>query len=68
FSKYPAYRNIFTKVENRGNLVIMIGHSECSVDVLDGPSIWTAKIRCDQVAEWRVYDDIKENRRKLGIL
>lgn len=48
--------------------MVMIGHSECSVDVLDGPAIWTAKIRGDQVAEWRVYDDTQENRTELGIL
>ncbi len=51
FSKYPDYRKIFRKVENRGDLVIMIGHSECSVDILDSPANWTAVIRGDKVAE-----------------
>jgi len=46
----------------------MIGHSECSVDILDGPAISTAVIRGDKVAEWRVYDDTEENRREFQIL
>jgi ketosteroid isomerase-like protein len=67
FSKYPDYRNNFTKVETRSNLVIMIGFSECSHDPLDGPAIWTAKIRNGKVTEWRVYEDNSQVRKELGI-
>ncbi len=68
FKSYPDYRNNFTRVERHDNVVIMIGFSECSHEPLDGPSIWTAKIRYGLVAEWRVYKDNEETRKKLGIL
>ena len=67
FKTYPDYRNNFTNVEVKGELVIMVGFSECSYDPLDGPAIWTAKIRDGLVAEWRVYDDKVEVHKELGI-
>jgi predicted SnoaL-like aldol condensation-catalyzing enzyme len=67
FTEYPDYRNIFHTVISRDNLVILLGHSECSEPVLDGPAIWTAKIENDQVAEWRIYLDTEANRKKLHI-
>ena len=67
FKNYPDYRNNFTHVEVKQNLVIMIGFSECSHEPLDGPAIWTAKIRDGFIAEWRVYDDNKEVRMELAI-
>lgn len=67
FELYPNYRNIFSEVQVRGNLVIMAGHSECSEKVLQGPTIWTAIIRDDLVAEWRVYEDTEEVRQTLGL-
>jgi len=67
FKNYPDYRNNFTHVEVKGDLVIMIGFSECSYDPLDGPAIWTVKIREGFIAEWRVYDDKKEVRKELGL-
>ncbi|MFQ5891761.1 MAG: nuclear transport factor 2 family protein [Candidatus Methanofastidiosia archaeon] len=68
FKRFPDYENIFYRVESRGNLVIMLGHSECSYKPLHGPAIWTAKIKDDLVSEWRVYSDNEENRKKLCIL
>jgi len=67
FKTYPDYRNNFTHIEVKDGQVIMVGFSECSYDPLDGPAIWTAKIRDGLVAEWRVYDDKTEVRKKLGI-
>jgi ketosteroid isomerase-like protein len=67
FDSYPDYMNIFSRVESHDNLVLMIGHSECSYDPLDGPVIWTAYIDNGLVAEWRVYEDNKKIRQKLGI-
>jgi ketosteroid isomerase-like protein len=55
FEKYPDYRNIFTCVTIQNNFVVMVGYSTCSYKPLDGPSIWTAKIRGERVSEWRVY-------------
>lgn len=67
FSSYPDYRNHFQIVESRRDLVLVIGHSTCSHDPLDGPAIWTAKVADEQVQEWRVYLDTTENREMLGL-
>ena len=56
FESYPDYRNIFTSVEVSNNVAIMVGYSTCSNEPrLNGPSMWTAKIRDVSVSEWRVY-------------
>ena len=55
FKKYPDYRNNFTSVAVQSNVVVMVGYSTCSYKPLDGPNIWTAKIRGGRVSEWRVY-------------
>ncbi|MFX1607336.1 MAG: nuclear transport factor 2 family protein [Promethearchaeota archaeon] len=67
FKNYPDYRNNFTHIEVIDGVVVIVGFSECSYDPLDGPAIWTAKIRDGLVAEWRVYDDKEEVRKELGI-
>jgi len=67
FNSYPDYRNHFSIVESRGNLVLIIGHSTCSFDSLDGPALWTAKVDNNLVSEWRVYLDTAENREKLEL-
>jgi len=67
FNSFPDYRNIFLRVEAKDNLVIMIGHSECTYEPLHGPAICTAIIEDNLVAEWRVYEDTKEVRQLLGI-
>jgi len=55
FERYPDYRNIVTCVTTIDNVVVMVGHSACSYKQLEGPNIWTAKIRGKLVSEWRVY-------------
>ena len=55
FEKYPDYQNIFTCVTTQNNVVVMVGYSTCSYKPLDGPNIWTAKVRNGRVSEWRVY-------------
>jgi ketosteroid isomerase-like protein len=55
FEKYPDYRNIFTSVIIRDGVVVMVGYSTCSYKPLDGPNVWTAKVRDGHVSEWRVY-------------
>lgn len=67
FNLYPDYQNHFLHVESRDNLVLVIGYSTCSYKPLDGPALWTAKIKNDLVAEWRVYLDTAENREKLNL-
>jgi ketosteroid isomerase-like protein len=56
FAQYPDYRNVFTTVTVENDVVVMIGYSICSSEPkLDGPSMWTAKVRKGHVSEWRVY-------------
>jgi ketosteroid isomerase-like protein len=66
FALFPDYQNIFERVESRTDLVAIMGRSTCSEPQLDGPVLWTAKVRGDQVAEWRVYTDTADNRRALN--
>lgn len=56
FDSYPDYQNIFTSVIVNDGVVVINGYSTCSNEPkLNGPSIWTAKIRGDKVSQWRVY-------------
>ena len=63
FKTYPDYRNHFAIIESRGDLVLVIGHSTCAYDPLEGPALWTAKVADERMAEWRVYFDTTENWR-----
>jgi ketosteroid isomerase-like protein len=65
FALFPDYQNIFERVESRNSLVAISGHSTCSEKLLDGPALWTAKLKDEKVAEWRVYEDTPENRTLL---
>jgi ketosteroid isomerase-like protein len=67
FNKLPDYRNHFSVVESRGDLVLVLGHSTCSYEPLHGPALWTAKVEGNLVQEWRVYLDTEENRKELGL-
>jgi ketosteroid isomerase-like protein len=67
FALFPDYRNVFEHIESRNDLVAIIGYSTCSEKQLDGPALWTAKLRGDKVAEWRVYKDTPENRKELSL-
>ena len=56
FENYPDYRNIFTSVTVTHDVAVMVGYSTCSDErLLNGPSMWTAKVRGGRVSEWRVY-------------
>src|SRR5262249_54485261 len=66
FALFPDYRNIFERIESRGPVVAIMGRSACSEQQLDGPALWTAKVRGDKVAEWRVYKDTPANRAALN--
>jgi ketosteroid isomerase-like protein len=65
FAQFPEYRNTFTRLESRDDLVIVTGYANW---VKGGPAdhvIWTARIRSDRVAEWRIYEDTQENKAAL---
>ena len=66
FAMFPGYRNVFASVRVAGSTVTMVGHSEgSSLPELNGPAIWTAEIRGDRVAGWRVWEDTAATRAHL---
>jgi protein-S-isoprenylcysteine O-methyltransferase Ste14/ketosteroid isomerase-like protein len=68
FEAFPDYRNVWTSVAVEGESVVALGHSVCPNEPrLDGPAIWTAKVRRGRVSEWRVYDDSPESRALFGL-
>ena len=60
FNQFPEYRNNFTRVESRDDLVILIGYATWHEGDAPDHAIWTARIRDDLVAEWRIYPDTEE--------
>jgi ketosteroid isomerase-like protein len=67
FDSFPDYRNHFETLTSRDERVFVLGRSSCSFAPLDGPALWTALIRGDRVAEWRVLADDEPSRRALGL-
>lgn len=67
FASFPDYRNHFERVFAIGERVVLIGYSACSDPRLAGAGLWTTTIENARVAEWRVYEDTGENRKRLGI-
>ncbi|MHA2048726.1 MAG: hypothetical protein ACW986_03850 [Promethearchaeota archaeon] len=68
FKDWPTYKNIFTRVESRENLVILIGYALWSKDSKEEDHcIWTAIIENDLLSKWQIYEDTDENRQHLGL-
>jgi ketosteroid isomerase-like protein len=67
FASFPNYKNTFTRVESRDDTVILVGYAYWSEENKYDPAIWTARIENDLVAEWRIYEDTEDNRKKFGI-
>jgi ketosteroid isomerase-like protein len=67
FAAFPDYRNVFTSLTTKGNVVTIVGHSECTDPRLTGPALWTTTIEDELVAEWHVYTDTPKTRTRLGI-
>jgi ketosteroid isomerase-like protein len=57
FEAFPDYRNVFDELAELGDGVVVVrGHSECSVAALDGPCEWRAVIRNGRVDVWQVSE------------
>ncbi len=67
FAQFPKYRNTFARVESKDNLVVIVGFAYWSEEQPYDPVIWTAVVKGDLIAEWRIYDDTEQNRQELGI-
>ena len=67
FAAFPDYRNDFENISTNEELVIIVGRSSCTDSRLDGPALWSAKVRGDHISEWRVFEDTPPNRKTLGL-
>ena len=68
FQTFPTYKNTFTRVESRDNLVVILGFAYWSETQPYDPVIWTATVVNDLVREWRVYVDTEANRRVFKLI
>ena len=59
---------MFTRVQAEGDSVSIAGYSVCSYEPLDGPALWSARVRDGLVSEWRVHKDTPENRESLKLM
>ena len=67
FNEFPEYRNTFLRVESADDVVVLLGYAEWTMGGERDYAVWTAAIRDDLVAEWRVLEDTEANRESLGI-
>jgi hypothetical protein len=68
FDAFPDYRNVWTDLVRSREALVAIGRSVCAIEPeLDGPAIWTATVRDNKVAGWRVYEDTRANRIRRGL-
>ncbi len=68
FRLFPDYRNSFNRIESHDNFVVVRGYAFWSAENPYDPAIWTAKVENDLVAEWCIFEDSEENRKKFAIL
>ena len=67
FKMFPDYKNTFTEIKSDGELVIIKGYAYWSEENQHDDVIWTAKIENGLIAEWKIYYDTEENRKRFGI-
>lgn len=68
FKNFPEYQNYFPRIESKEDIVIIPGYAIGEKGGEKDHAIWVAKIQNDQVAEWRIYEDTVEVRRKFNII
>ncbi|WP_369269357.1 nuclear transport factor 2 family protein [Streptomyces sp. R11] len=67
FAAFADYRNVFTDLAVRDEVVSVSGYSLSSRPEFAGPALWSARVTGELVGEWRVYTDSPEARRELGL-
>ena len=67
FEAFPDYRNTFERVASQGDLVVLYGYATWHKGADPDYAIWTATVQDDLVAEWRIYEDTPENRKRFGL-
>jgi hypothetical protein len=66
FEMFPLYKNTFTEIKAKENHVFVLGYAYWSEKEPYDPVIWTAKRENNLIAEWRIYEDSAENRKKFS--
>jgi ketosteroid isomerase-like protein len=66
FEMFALYKNTFNKIKADGDCVFVLGFAYWSEKEPYDPVIWTAKIENNLIAEWRVYEDSGENRKRFN--
>lgn len=67
FQAWPDYYNTFERVHSVGDTVVLNGYGTWQVGGDPDYAIWVARIQDNLVAEWRIYEDNTENRRRFGL-
>ncbi|MFX1391066.1 MAG: nuclear transport factor 2 family protein [Promethearchaeota archaeon] len=68
FTNFPTYKNFFTRVESKDDLVVILGYAKWSEDSSEEDhAIWTAKIENDKITLWQIYTDTEDNRRRFNL-
>ena len=62
-----GFRTTLITNPNELREVIAIGLGKLTDKAIEGPALWTAKIRDEKVAAWQVYEDTVDNRQRLHI-
>jgi ketosteroid isomerase-like protein len=66
FEMFGLYKNTFNQIMADGDKVFVLGFAYWSEKEPYDPVIWTAKIENNLIAEWRVYEDSDNNRKKFN--
>jgi ketosteroid isomerase-like protein len=68
FEMFPEYRNTFIRLQSQDELVVIYGYAVWNKGSEQDYVIWTAKIENDLVAEWRIYEDTEENKKRYNLI
>ena len=68
FKSFPEYKNTFIRVQSQDDLVVIYGYAIWKKGSEPDYVIWTATIEDDLVAEWRIYEDTEENKRRFNLI
>ena len=68
FNMFPEYKNTFVRIQSQDDLVVIYGYAVWKKGTDRDYVIWTAKIENDLVAEWSIYKDTEENKKKFNLL
>lgn len=68
FDMFPEYKNTFIRIQSQDDIVVIYGYAVWKKNSARDYVIWTAKIKNDLVAEWRIHKDTKENKKKFNLI